>query len=258
MTVTLSASEWGDLGSRYHLTPSDDGLPADRFIVSSELLDRDKCESYLDQLAAEIGSPSRRVTASMLAKRYAFLTVAPVLYAMTVMDKGLELAPSHCRLVSPSDSEYLQSHSRFPHLSLDGWNVTEPEAGKRAEWRDQVMRQLFEEHLTPLFHSLSIVGQVPRAVLWENAMVRIIPLYEDGLEDEEDPFILMRLHDDFKFITEKASPSLFGERRNPLKMFIRGKSTDQTGKQAAYKRKTCCFYDEMSPECCRACPKPVS
>ncbi|OMF38053.1 hypothetical protein BK133_03490 [Paenibacillus sp. FSL H8-0548] len=211
----------------------------------------------MDQLATEIGSPSRRVTASMLAKRYAFLAVAPVLYAMTVFDKGLGLTLDNCRLVSPDDSEDNVSKSKFPNLSLDGLTVTVPENGKRREWRDHVVRQLFENHLSQVFHILSVVGRVPRAVLWENALVRIIPLYEDGLQEEEDPSVLMRLHDDFKFITEDAPAYMFGERRNPLTTFIKGQYSEHTDKPSAYVRQTCCFYYEMSPEYCRACPKPL-
>ncbi|WP_138753085.1 IucA/IucC family C-terminal-domain containing protein [Paenibacillus sinopodophylli] len=258
MSVMLSKSEREELGSKFNFRFENKALPTTCSIHAIELLDEEKCASYLDQLAAEIGSPSRRVTASMLAKRYAYLAVVPVLYAMTVFDKGLGLTLYNCLLASPDDDEYSLSKSRFPNLSLDGLNVTEPEVGNRGDWREHVVRQLFEEHLSPLFHSLSIVGGVPRSVLWENVMVRITPLYEDQLEEEEDPSILIRLHDDFKFITETAPASLFRERRNPFAMFHNTKNTEHTDNQAAYIRKTCCFYFEMSPEYCRACPKPLN
>lgn len=101
-----------------------------------------------------------------------------------------------------------------------------------------------------------MVGGIPIVILWENAMVRIAPLYEDGLEEETNPVILQRLHEDFTFITQTAPASLFGERRNPFKKFM-SKTNIDTMSELPDIRKTCCFYYEMSSaEYCRACPKP--
>ncbi|SFE93978.1 Ferric iron reductase protein FhuF, involved in iron transport [Paenibacillus algorifonticola] len=258
MPVNLSPAQWKELEARFKFTPEKKDSPGTLSILSRDLLEREKCESYLDQLATEIGAPSRRVAASMLAKRYAFLFVAPVLYAMTVYDKGLPLTLDNCRLASPDESESRVSGSKFPNLSFDGLEMTEPEAGKRLEWRDQMMRQLFAEHLSPLFRSLSVAGKVPMAILWENAFVRMVPLYEDGLEEESDSSVIQRLHDDFMFMTETAPASIFGERRNPLAKFIKPSHAGIAGEMLASIRQTCCFYYEMSSEYCRACPKPLN
>ncbi|WP_054025207.1 IucA/IucC family C-terminal-domain containing protein [Bacillus sp. FJAT-28004] len=257
MSAKLSKSEWGNLKSRYHFSYENNTHSADRFIYSRNLLNKELCETYLDSLASEIGSPSRRVTASMLAKRYAFLVVAPVLYAMTVYDKNLLLKLDNCRLVSPSDSEFNVTKSKFPNLSFEEPSVTEPVAGKRKEWRDHVLRQLFAEHISPLFHALSLFGGIPLVILWENVMVRMAPIYEDGLEEETNPAILQRLHEDFTFITQTAPGSIFGERRNPFTKFM-SKTNIGTMSELPDIRQTCCFYYEMSSaEYCRACPKPL-
>lgn len=256
MSATLSKSEWGNLKSRYNFSYEDSTDSADRSIYSRNLLNKELCETYLDRLGSEIASPSRRVTASMLAKRYAYLVVAPVLYAMTVYNKNLTMTLDNCRLVTPSDSEFNVTKSKFPNLSFEEPSVTEPVAGKRKEWRDQVIRELFAEHISPLFRALSMVGGIPIVILWENAMVRIAPLYEDGLEEETNQAILQRLHEDFTFITQTAPASLFGERRNPFKKFM-SKTNIGTMSELPDIRQTCCFYYEMSSaEYCRACPKP--
>ncbi|WP_338551873.1 IucA/IucC family C-terminal-domain containing protein [Paenibacillus sp. KS-LC4] len=258
MSINLSPAQWKELEARFKFMPEKKDLPAGLAIIAQDLLNRENCESYLDQLANEIGAPSRRVAASMLAKRYAFLFVAPVLYAMTVYNKGLSLTLNNCRLTSPDESESKASGSKFPNLSVDGLEITEPEAGKRREWREHLLRQLFAEHLSPLFRSLSEAGKVPLAILWENAFVRIVPLYEDGLEEAEgDSSVIQRLHADFKFMTEPASAELFGERRNPLARFIKPSHAGIAGEMIASIRQTCCFYYEMSSEYCRACPKPL-
>ncbi len=240
---------------RFNLTFANETAHSALSIDSSDLLDREKCEIYLDGLAAQIGSPSRRVTASMLAKRYAYLVIVPVLYAMSVYNKGLQLTLDQCRLAAPDDNEYKASNSKFPNLRIRELRVTEPEADKREEWRNQVVSELFGNHITPLFRSLSVFGRVPMPILWENAVVRIVPLYEDGLEDEDDPAVWQRYKDDFTFISQTAQASLFGERRNPLTKFIIAAHEGVANEPAPYMRQTCCFYYEMSPEYCRACPK---
>lgn len=254
MVNLLTKPEWEELGDRFNFTPEGMVQPTTSFIFSTDLLDREKCETYLDRFASEIGSPSRRVTASMLAKRYAYLTVTPVLYAMTAYNKGLHLTLGNCRLAAPHEDV---SKSKFPNLSFEELSVTEPEAGKRIEWRNQVVSQLFESHLSQVFRSLSIAGQVPMAILWENALVRIIPIYEEGLEEEQDPSVMLRFQDDFQFISQTAPASLFGERRNPFEKFMRAVNAGAADNMVAYTRQTCCFYYEMSPEYCRACPKPL-
>jgi len=258
MAVMLSESERADLASRYNFDPKLDHLLAARSMSVRELLDREKCEVYLELWAREIGSPSRRVAASMLAKRYAFLTISPILYAMTRYNKGIQLTLDNCRLVSPSEAEYQVNKSRFPNLYVDEWQVTEPAAEKRQEWREQQLRLLFEGHVFPLFRSLSVAGQVPMAILWENALVRIIPIYEDGLEEEEDSLCVQQLHDDLHYITRTAPASIFGTRRNPFTSFIRARDEEAAQEQRSYSRQTCCFYYEMSPEYCQACPKTES
>ncbi|MFD0586505.1 IucA/IucC family C-terminal-domain containing protein [Paenibacillus sp. GCM10027627] len=243
MRSTLTEEEWAYLSSRFGLTAgSGSKQPSISSVTTGELLDLRQCEAYLDQWGAEIGSPSRRATASMLAKRYAFLLLAPALYAMSVWNKELQASAAHCVLELPNEG----SASKFPNLVLKETFVSAPEAGKRKEWREETISKLFAGHFSLLLRTLSEAGHVPRAILWENAFVRIAPLYEDEIEEQRHPSVSERLHDDFQFIIRKASANLYGERRHPFSGFVPGGN-----------RVTCCLYYEMAPEYCRACPKPL-
>ncbi|MBP1994207.1 IucA/IucC family C-terminal-domain containing protein [Paenibacillus eucommiae] len=259
MPASLTQMEWESLSTSFSLSLYDNSRPFIQSLSPVDLLEREKCERYLDWLMAYIGAPSRRVTASMLAKRYAFLTVAPVLYAMTMYDKGLRLSSGNCRLVSPDYSGCDQEKSRFPDLTLNGLQVTEPAAGKRQEWRDHVLHDIFAGHLSPIFRSLSEVGRVPMAILWENTAVRIVPLYEDGLEESDGTaigLVKQRICDDFDYIAHKAPASLFGEPRNPLSRFMGSTVMGSPVEEATGIRQTCCLFYEIAAEYCRKCPIP--
>lgn len=248
----LTPKEWEELPSRFAMTSKEVERPLLSSMLVAELLDKENCARYLDWLGAHIGAPSRRVTASMLAKRYAYLVVSPMLHAMTMYNKGLGLSLGNCRLITPDYSGLLPERSKFPELLLDGQPVmmSIPDAGGRLPWRDEILRELFAGHIAPLFRALAEAGGVPQAILWENTAVRIAPVFEDVLSIET-------ARNDYNYIVEGAAAELFGQRRNPLSSFLEPASP-KAAFLAERVRKTCCLYYEMAPEYCRKCPKAKS
>lgn len=244
------------MAGRFSLNWHDDARPCDRRVRVIDLLEREKCGDYLDRLGGFIGSPSRRVTASTLAKRYAFIAAAPVLYAMSVYDKGLTLSPMHCILETPVPQEGNIGGTKLPRLGLADCQVTEAAPGRRREWREELVRSLFAEHLSPLFRSLAEVARVPMPVLWENAVVRIVPLFADALEQAADRTAADRIRDDFRYVVHESPGELFGERRNPLSGLAGPAGIDLPDESGERLRRTCCFYYEISGEYCRRCPLP--
>ncbi len=245
----LTPKEWEELPSRFVMDAKEIERPLLSSILASELLDKENCVRYLDWLGAHIGAPSRRVTASMLAKRYAYLVIAPVLHAMTGYNKGLGLSLDNCRLITPDYSGILPERTKFPELLLDGQEamMSIPPVGERLSWRYKTLKRLFSSHISPLFKALAEAGGVPQAILWENAAVRIAPVYEDVLSIET-------AREDYNYIVSGAPAELFGERRNPLSAFLEPASP-KVAFLAERVRKTCCLYYEMAPEYCRKCPK---
>lgn len=219
----------------------------------NKLLQHEHCEQYLTWLAQHIGSPSLRIAGSMLIKRYAFLLVSPVLYAMTYYNKGILLRESSLQLVTLKNEPDHLRRSLFPDLLLPQkqLQVTEPEHNNREQWRECIIRELFEHHLSPLMRTVAAVSSISSATLWENVMVRIAPLYEE--DDTADLALLERIKDDFSYIVSQAPGELYAMRKNPFTVFTQ--RTDDNGIEAKPKRLTCCLYYLMAPEYCRKCPK---
>jgi len=216
----------------------------------TDLLDRDHCAAYLDRLGAFIGSPSRRATASTLAKRYAFLAVSPVLYAMTVLDKGIAFPPAQCILSSDTEPD---APTRLPRLGLASVpTATTALHGQREEWRASVLGALFAGHLSPLIGILAETARVSKTILWENALVRIVPIFEEALELTDGEAAACRIRGDWRYIVYESAGELFGERRNPLS----GLAGPEDQVYGQIYRRTCCLYYEVCAEYCRACPLP--
>nr|WP_274597704.1 IucA/IucC family C-terminal-domain containing protein [Paenibacillus sp. EKM211P] len=116
--------------------------------------------------------------------------------------------------------------------------------------RQEVVKEMFAVQLAPLLHTLASIFPVSKAVLWENIMVRIAPLYSSRTEESDQE--RQRLQADFVYLTQIAPRDLLGERRNPLTRFTEDKAVPPVAKS---KRITCCFYYQMLGEYCIRCPK---
>lgn len=253
MVLMLSQNDRNTLTNDYRMTvePSEDqhlSLPA------ADLLDPEKSRLYMERVAPIFRTGLNTASVSMFAKRYGFLAAAPVLYAMSLLNKGLNCS---------ADNSYLESFYKgdtwLPKLRLSDMAVTGPEEGKREEWRDRIIEQLFAEHLSKVLHALKKLVPVSSAVLWENVAIYIFWLYEKRMGEGATPEQRARMEEDFRYLVQEAPARLFGEaRHNPLTRFYTEKRQTTANKDPFRIRKTCCYYYQTTPgeeSFCGGCPK---
>jgi ferric iron reductase protein FhuF len=222
-------------------------------IKAIDLLDEQRSTLYMDRLTDILQSPSRMITASQFAKRYAFLIVAPSLYAMTMYNKGLNLSIENCHVDDLDHNE-----NWVPNIRLTDLHVTQPStSGKRHEWRDQVIKNIFAGNLVKIWRSISKVSNVPMSILWENTAVRVYSLYEKKVGEGGSEQERSRIQGDFQYLINEAPAVLFGETKNPLAKYYVPKCTISSSDQPVRIRKTCCYYYKVSSngEYCSTCPK---
>lgn len=265
MEQYLSTVLWEELVEDYDIllgNPPEDSV---RSIALSQLYDEATCREYVSWLKDYIGAPDLQVAASMLMKRLGYLWTAPFVTAMTFHNVKLSLDLNQSFLYH-SASIVNDGGTRFPFLAMGGLqveatanaNVNAKATGSvgasalvdREIWRKEVVEELFAVQLAPVLHTLAKIGPVSKAVLWENIMVRIAPLYSGRVEvpDQDKE----RVQADFAYLTQTASGDLFGERRNPFTRFTEHEEDTPVAKG---KRITCCYYYRMSGEYCGKCPK---
>jgi len=250
MQQQLEPSHQEELAERCRLIKAADrdhafALPA------TELLAPDVCKQLLNRLTPVIGSPNEYVTASLLAKRIAFLTTGSALYAMSVMDRGLNLT------IDNSFVEYRHQNGLWQsRMPLDSLNVSIPELNQRAAWRDQLVHNLFAGHLAPLWRSFRAVARVPLPVLWENTAVRVYALYERRLAEQTCPDLRKRIAEDFHYLVHQAPAKLFGADHNPLQRYF--PPHPRVPDADVRIRKTCCYYYRATQRVkyCSTCPLP--
>ncbi|WP_054028829.1 ferric iron reductase [Bacillus sp. FJAT-28004] len=246
----ITQVEWDYLNSQFGLYE----YGATRSVNSvraSDLLDEENCSNYLDRLTALLQSPSKMITASQFFKRYAFVTTVPLLYAMTVYNKGLDLSVENCFLESSP------GHSWLEHVSLANIEVEMPEASERNVWRNTVILDHFAGNLGKLIAVMSKVANVPKPILWENVAVRVLSLYEKRIGVTGEQQEQFRGRADFQYLIHQAPGALFGEKQNPISRFYGKPTFSSVSNTPTRVRKTCCFYYEVSSveEYCSTCPK---
>ncbi|HKS34478.1 MAG TPA: IucA/IucC family C-terminal-domain containing protein [Enterobacteriaceae bacterium] len=244
----LTEAQWHSLSQTFRLRP---GEQADaRSLPAREWLDEAGCAALLERLAPVIGAPDAAIAASLLVKRLAFLVSGNVLYAMTVFNQGLHLDLNRTHLEYAHDNGLWTSA-----LPVEDLQFLPCPPDSREAWREAIVDALFAGFFAPLCHALSRSSGLPVAILWENIAVRVYSLYE-GRMANLDAQAERRRREDFAWLTEQASPGLFGLDNNPLKRFRRPAKKLPEGQGYRRFRRTCCFYYKASKpvEYCLNCP----
>ncbi|VEF49721.1 putative ferric iron reductase protein [Bacillus freudenreichii] len=218
----------------YRLAVADAG----QSVGYASLLDPKRLPDFLAWLTGRIGAPNACVTSSILIKRMGFYAVIH-LYALTVLDKKLNVDLRELKLVDHSNAELW-----LPDFFLGDVDVQEP-SEDRNEWRAAVLEDLFAHCITPLVQLLKEQTRLSEKVMWENIAIYIHWIYEKLMVGE----LHIRAKADYRYLFHEAPGKLFGPyRENPLSPF---------SKRAGAARKTCCLSYMLRKQekgTCSTCP----
>lgn len=246
-TESFSAADWQYLTGPLQLTTA---ARVDHPTLSvAAFTDPARCRELLDTLGPVIGSPSRRITASLLSKRLAFLMTGAGLYALSACDRGLDISADNCRIDPSHDGTRWTSCLPVLRLDAQAWPAAQREHARR-----RLVGQVFAGLIAPLWAVLHEVSGVPMRMLWENTAVRVYSLYERRMAALSDPSAIARRDADWRFLVA-APPELFGWSANPLERFLYTPTRLADGETVRFRR-TCCLYFKATqpPVYCRTCP----
>lgn len=225
------------LQKKFHLTTVSDCVNPSGLQPIHKLLDPEICRDYLEKISNDFHTSSLLATASQFSKRYAFLLVPPVLYAMSIYHKELPVSIQNCYL----ESAYKQKNW-FPRLALMDNRGGASAALNRSRWRDQVLKKLFADHLAKMWKTLHECTGIPLVILWENTAIYTHWIYRNQLLSFGG-----YAAEDYQYLTKEADKTLFGAPFQPLQRF---QHIDGC-------RKTCCLYflTNEKKELCKGCPR---
>ena len=228
-------------------------IPSNSSIILplEELLIEGNMSVFIEELQLKINAPDSKVSASMFAKRYGFFAVL-CLFAMTILDKKLDTSIQHVSLeMEDKDQVWLP---KFIFSKMVGIS---PNQGKREEWRDQIIKAIFADHIHMIIESLYKETKISKLILWENIAIYIFWLYENVLADPKFEDKKERIEEDFHYIVEKANGHLFGPfNHNPITRFYTGKPVKHHIQNEVRIRTTCCYFYKTTEnnDRCNTCP----
>lgn len=246
-TAKLNPEEW-ELLATFGLKKDQNNEPL--AIDSNKLLEAVHCLETLQKIRPALGSPNMRVTASLVIKRVAFLTLAPALYALSCFDKGLDMSLGNSVFEYSLENKLWLSKMPLKNTDTLIWRED------RHHWRETVLTQVFAGHLTLLVERFHTLTKVPKRILWENIAVRVFSIYERRILPGIPEEIRAQVNEDYAFIVDRKNRAIFGLSENPLAAFHTEQRNTRLSNDPVRIRRTCCYYYKATEpsQYCSTCP----
>jgi|UPI00056B196E ferric iron reductase protein FhuF len=235
------------LEQKYRISFADE-INAPLVFSAEGLLRKETSMMFLRQVGEQIGSPGSVVTASLFFKRFLALMTG-ALHAMSHDSVGLQLSLANVVLTG-------EKSWSIPRFVLLDQSVSRPEDGSRAQWREQVVRELFAGTIQPLIAALCAATSVKAHVLWAHASYLVHFYYKRWQDAAESAELKRQIADDYHYLTKAADPSVFGLKKGQPLDTSYTMIPHPSGKGEPIQiRHQCCFqYRLEGGRCCYTCP----
>jgi ferric iron reductase protein FhuF len=214
----------------------------------SELISEEKLDELFALLSDHFPGP-KAVQASMFSKYYSKIFTGAALFAMSRYDKALNVSPQH--VLFETDLEW------NPIISLYSGSLIERRFD-REQWREQLVRHIFTDHLSRVFNSLHRYSGIGLKVLWANISNYVYYYYPHWIEYAPTEAARGKIEDDFDYLTKDVKKEIFGcnPYENPLTVQYKHFQHPVFEKETVRVRETCCLKHCLKDGAyCTTCPK---
>ncbi|SOC39775.1 IucA/IucC family C-terminal-domain containing protein [Ureibacillus acetophenoni] len=250
MLSTFTPNEITVLKETYRLTFKTSA--SDLTTQVSLLLDEEKLHTYLTKVKSITKAANLGVAASLFVKRYSF-AVLIALYSMTIMNKRIDFSVDNLSIQTLDESDTIW----LPSIKFESLNLSPSLDFDRANWRNEILTEIFSNHIEILFSCLNKVSKLSKRIMWENLYTYIVWMYTNLLANKEYEDLHPIIIDDFDWITSVGKGNVFGEYiENPFLNFRGTKESINLLDGTPHKRITCClsYLTESNRSFCKNCP----
>ncbi|QDX94879.1 (2Fe-2S)-binding protein [Brevibacillus laterosporus] len=223
-------------------------------IPATDLLNESQMRKFLDQYAPIIKALDDTATAAYIASW--FLTMATGLqYMVSVQNKALDLSLTN--LIIHMSPKKEGSYTRIS-FQLRSWTETEApwDGVERQEWRREVLSYLYGKTLRPLLECMSAVTGFNVGQMWGQLPTKFHYFIEDLVEKTTESEGKQRVIDDFDFLKQELSSSVFGRNKNPFDVKVRLiEHLEDPTKQLRMKNVCCRYFMTEGADYCYTCPR---
>ncbi|MFS1518850.1 hypothetical protein V1503_20660 [Bacillus sp. SCS-151] len=217
-------------------------------VYTEDLLDEQMLHNYLVYIKEKTKSANIMVASSLFVKRYSF-AVLIALYAMSALSKKVDFSIKNVAIESEEERDTLWQ----PFFKLNNVSIEDASDRNRIKWRNDILTQIFANHIDVLFSLINKKCKLSMAIMWENLYIYIKWMYEKLLSDSQYNHLHETITDDYIYLLQEGPSSLFGSHdHNPFSKFAKSKHNNQS----TYKRTSCCFSYLVGDQrnFCKICP----
>lgn len=218
----------------------------------SLLLNEEKLLFYLTEVKSKTKAANLSVAASLFVKRYSF-AVLIALYSMSVMNKRIDFSTDNLSIQTFDESDRIW----LPSIKFERLNFTDAPKAGRANWRKELLTEIFANHIEVLLGYLTKVSKLSKRIMWENLYTYIVWMYTNLLADKDYEDQHSIILDDFNWITAVGKGNVFGDYiDNPFLNFRGTNDSIDILDGKPHKRITCClsYLTESKGSFCKNCP----
>lgn len=232
---TFTHKELEILQENYRLTMQTN--PATLSIQTVDLLNEQQLYSYLTQVKEKTKTANLAVAASLFVKRYSF-AVLIALYSMSVLNKRIDFSFENVSIETIDETNTLW----IPSFKFYSLTLGETVDSSRLKWRDEILRQVFGNHMDVLFSQLYKKCKLSKLIMWENLYIYIQWMYKNLLDDPQYSHHHATIADDLHYILKEGKAPLFGSyQQNPFLKCCHPKQRLEKYDGVNHRRKTCCL-----------------
>lgn len=222
-------------------------------IAATNFLDERLCFATLERIMPAIGAPNIKVAASLVLKRIAFLTLAPLMYAMSCFNRGLDLGVENTVFRYAQEAGHWQSTVALKSVAADY------APSERTDWRTQLLKTVFSGFLARVVEQFHQLTRAPKHILWENIAIRVFNLYERRVFLEVSEAQRATAQEDFAYLLDDRTTEIFGLSRNPIaEFYFEISKVPHIAEPIRIRRTCCCHYQTTDPaDYCGSCPLPL-
>ncbi|MBO8156914.1 MAG: hypothetical protein H0Z32_10670 [Bacillaceae bacterium] len=213
-------------------------------IQGDHLLDQSKIEALLKDVQEQLKLSKLLAAGSLFGARYGqiagislfLLSCHQCMYDLSLRNQTIQYDGKMIQFMFHGDCQSLE------HLGIQ-------------EQRERVFRHLLEDHLTPVFQSVSRVTRIPLQTLWSHTSFLLHFIKNRILNHIDDVSIKSRVEEDFRFLIKGAPPHWFGMKKNPLDIeFKEIPDLFEEGKKSIQRHRCCLKYLSEGGRYCYTCP----
>lgn len=219
-------------------------------IPAVDLIDPNKAREFLEVYGELLQAQDLNAAATYFANWIRGLSIAQQ-YMVSVCNHYVDLSLANLTV-------HLITRNGYANIAFQLQDTTEhvSDHGQHEQFRKVALDQFYGSELRPLIESMAVAGKAPIGQLWGQLPLTLLSIKDKMKTMVSDEADLLRIEEDYRYITKEMSPDVFQRKRNPFDIKFTEIDNPYNPSETYRMRPSCCqAYRVGDYGYCYVCPK---